>query len=87
MDERPRKREMVLAMRRKHKTLNRCVICNKVSDISIETNVGDLTKGHFHQDLKHRENVICDECHHSVGKQIAENYMIDDANRTWNYKL
>lgn len=69
---------------KKIQRLDRCSICNKVSDKQIETEVGDLVKGHFHPDPKFKDtSVICSECDDVIGMQKSEYHLYDEP--IWNF--
>lgn len=40
----------------------RCSICNKVSSLDIETDIGDFSKDNFVPDPKNNSHFICTEC-------------------------
>jgi len=70
----------------KSKRIYRCSICNKVSDPSIETEVGDTVRGHFHPDPKYRESYLCDACDTSIDILMSEYHLMDEKEeRIWNF--
>jgi len=68
----------------KAKRLYRCTICNRVSDKSIETNLAETVKGHFHADPKFPDqSYICDPCDTEIDILKSEYHLNDDP--IWNF--
>lgn len=59
----------------------RCVICNKVNNISVQTNIGDYIGGKgnqsFVQDYKHDNAFICFECDDIIQDTLYEYHKMD----------
>lgn len=58
-------------MKLRTKRFFRCVICNKTSNSEIETNCGEVSTGHFHDDIKFNNGYICDECQQEINDTLV----------------